>query len=63
MIDYIGGKNFDLWMYLNGDIDCEGVIYGLFGCVLLWFVGCFNVNWIGGVGYMIENFEYDFGSI
>lgn len=60
--DYTGGKNFDLRTHLNGDIDCEGVIYGPLGRVSSRFVGRFNANWIGGAGQMTENFEYDSGS-
>ena len=60
--DYATGRSFDLETHLNGDIDCEGVIYGPLGRVSSRFVGRFKAKWQNGSGHMTENFEYDSGS-
>lgn len=55
------GDAFDLRTHLNGDIVCEGVIYGPTGRVTSRFVGDFHAVWTGNTGVMKERFVYDSG--
>lgn len=56
-------QTFDLRRHLNGDIDCEGVIYGPMGRVTSRFTGDFNARWQGNIGVMRERFRYDSGAV
>ena len=61
--DYAGqGPEFDIRRHLNGDILCEGVIYGPTGRVVSRFVADFHAAWDGNVGHMTEEFRYDSGA-
>jgi hypothetical protein len=53
---------FDLRQHLNGDIKCDGVIYGPLGRVASRFTGDFVASWEGSKGVMHEHFEYDSGN-
>ncbi len=55
--------HFDLRRYLNGPIQCEGVIYGPMGRVSSRFVADFDARWDGNVGVMTESFRYDSGAV
>lgn len=57
-----GGPHFDLRSYLNGQIRCEGVIYGPMGRVVSRFTGEFDAKWDGNHGIMREHFVYDSGN-
>lgn len=57
------GLQFDLRRDLNGEITCEGVIYGPTGRVTSRFVGDFKAEWTGNRGVMKERFEYDTGDV
>ncbi|KUF10111.1 DUF3833 family protein [Pseudoponticoccus marisrubri] len=57
-----GGPRFDLRHHLNGDIVCEGVIYGPTGRVASRFVGNFRGEWQGNSGRLAEHFTYDSGA-
>lgn len=60
--DYTGkGTEFDIREQLDGDILCEGVIYGPFGRVNTRFVATMNATWDGDLGRMTEAFKYDTG--
>ncbi|MCI5111305.1 MAG: DUF3833 domain-containing protein [Marivita sp.] len=61
--DYVNapGDAFDLRTHLNGEIICEGVIYGPTGRVTSRFVGDFDAVWTGNTGVMKERFVYDSG--
>ncbi|MFC3614724.1 DUF3833 family protein [Lutimaribacter marinistellae] len=52
----------DLRRHLNGDIRCDGVIYGPLGRVTSRFEGLFNAKWEGQTGVMTEHFQYDTGT-
>ncbi|MRU15210.1 DUF3833 domain-containing protein [Roseovarius sp. A21] len=52
----------DLRLHLNGDIKCDGVIYGPLGRVVSRFTGDFVAAWDGNKGIMREHFEYDSGN-
>ncbi|NHQ74508.1 DUF3833 domain-containing protein [Roseovarius gahaiensis] len=52
----------DLREHLNGQIKCEGVIYGPLGRVASRFSGDFAAKWDGNRGVMHEHFEYDSGN-
>lgn len=54
---------FDIRQHLNGDIKCDGVIYGPMGRVASRFTGDFVASWDGANGIMREHFEYDSGNI
>ncbi|WP_435404816.1 DUF3833 family protein [Mesobacterium hydrothermale] len=56
------GEAFDLRRHLNGQILCEGMIYGPTGRVSSRFVGYFEASWDGNRGVMKERFEYDSGN-
>lgn len=62
-VDYKAGDQiFDLRTHLNGELICEGVIYGPLGRVTSTFVGHFDAEWEGNRGVMREHFRYDDGS-
>jgi hypothetical protein len=52
----------DLRQHLNGEIKCEGVIYGPLGQVASRFTGDFAASWDGNKGIMHEHFAYDSGN-
>ena len=56
------GEDFDIRKHLNGQIICEGVIYGPTGRVTSRFVGDFDCVWEGDRGKMNEVFRYCDGS-
>ncbi|MAC78008.1 MAG: hypothetical protein CML66_08070 [Rhodobacteraceae bacterium] len=61
--DYDGtGPRIDLPTHLNGEIICDGVIYGPLGRVVSRFTGDFRVDWTGETAVMREHFRYDDGS-
>ncbi|MEO0991065.1 MAG: DUF3833 domain-containing protein [Pseudomonadota bacterium] len=61
--DYEGtGPAFDLRAHLNGDIVCEGVIYGPMGRVTSRFTADFDCRWDGNTGVIDETFYYDNGT-
>ncbi len=53
---------FDVRTHLDGQIRCEGVIYGPLGRVSSRFTGEFEAGWTGNRGVMKERFLYDSGS-
>ncbi len=53
---------FDLQKHLNGDMICEGVIFGPLGRVTSSFVADVHVAWEGDRGVMDEVFRYNDGS-
>ncbi len=57
------GPSFDIRNRLNGDMVCEGVIYGPTGRVSSRFFADMTVTWTGNVGVMKEKFQYDSGAI
>lgn len=60
--DYAGtGPHFNLRDHLNGQLLCEGVIYGPTGRVTSRFVADFDAHWDGDKGTMKEHFRYDSG--
>lgn len=54
--------DFDIREHLNGQIACEGVIYGPTGRVSSRFVAEFFAEWDGNEGRMREHFRYDSGA-
>lgn len=61
--DYEDGfPSFDLRENLNGNMICEGVIFGPLGRVTSSFVADFDVSWDGDRGTMQERFRYNDGS-
>jgi len=54
---------FDILHRLNGDMICEGVIYGPTGRVASRFVADMAVEWRGNVAHMTETFRYDSGTV
>lgn len=54
---------FDVRKHLNGEILCEGIIYGPLGRVSSRFVADFDASWEGNKGVMKERFVYDDGSV
>lgn len=57
-----GYPTFDMRQHLNGEMLCEGVIFGPLGRVTSTFVAEFNVQWNGDKGTMKETFRYNDGS-
>ncbi|MEM9697178.1 MAG: DUF3833 family protein [Pseudomonadota bacterium] len=53
---------FSLKEHLNGDMVCEGVIYGPLGRVTSTFAADFKIAWEGDTGVMDEHFRYNDGS-
>lgn len=61
--DYSEGfPTFDLQQHLNGEMICEGVIFGPLGRVTSSFVADFTITWDGPVGVMKERFRYNDGT-
>ena len=54
---------FDIREHLNGEMLCEGVIYGPFGRVTSRFVAQMYAEWQGKIGQMTEDFCYENGNI
>ncbi len=54
--------SFELKEHLNGDMICEGVIYGPMGRVTSTFAADFQISWDGDKGVMDEVFRYNDGS-
>ena len=54
---------FDIREHLNGEMLCEGVIYGPFGRVTSRFVAQMHAEWQGNTGRMTEDFRYESGNI
>lgn len=52
---------FDIREHLNGEMVCEGVIYGPMGRVASRFSADFKATWEGNKGRMTESFRYDGG--
>ncbi len=57
-----GYPSFDLRRHLNGDMVCDGVIFGPLGRVTSTFVADFRITWNGDVAVMDEHFRYNDGS-
>lgn len=55
--------SFELKQHLNGDMICEGVIYGPMGRVTSTFAADFQISWDGDKGVMNEVFRYNDGSV
>ena len=53
---------FDMRTYLNGDMACDGVIFGPFGRVTSTFEADFNVTWNGQTGTIDQFFRYNDGT-
>lgn len=53
----------DIKGHLNGEMLCEGIIFGPFGRVTSSFVADFSIAWEGDVGTMAERFRYNDGSV
>ncbi len=53
---------FDMRTHLNGEMYCEGVIFGPLGRVTSTFDADFNVSWDGNTGTINETFRYNDGS-
>ncbi len=61
--DYEGTfPDFSIKEHLNGEMICEGVIFGPFGRMTSSFVAEFNITWEGDTGKMAEEFRYNDGS-
>lgn len=54
---------FDIRERLNGEMLCEGVIYGPFGRVTSRFVAQMYAEWQGNIGQITEDFCYESGNI
>lgn len=62
--DYSEGfPTFDLKQHLNGEMICEGVIFGPIGRVTSSFVADFDIRWDGDTAVMSEQFRYNDGGI
>lgn len=62
--DYEDGfPNFDLKTHLNGEMICDGAIYGPGGKVTSTFSADFTIRWDGDYGVMDETFRYSDGSV
>lgn len=59
----VKGNPLDIRKALNGDMVCEGVVYGPLGRVTSYFIGDFKAGWEGSKGFMTEHFEYDSGTV
>jgi hypothetical protein len=57
------GPHFDMRQHLNGQILCEGLIYGPTGRVTSRFVAHMNGSWDGNTGTLKERFHYDSGTV
>ena len=62
--DYSEGfPAFDMQHHLNGEMICEGVIFGPLGRVTSSFVADFDIRWEGETAVMTERFRYNDGSV
>ena len=62
--DYEDGMpELDIRKHLNGQMVCEGVIFGPLGRVTSTFFADFDIRWENGRGVMDEVFHYDDGSV
>ena len=62
--DFAGqGPEMDVRRYLDGPIQCEGVIYGPLGRVASRFVADMHGEWNGSTGTLREVFRYDSGRV
>lgn len=62
--DYSEGfPAFDMQQHLNGEMVCEGVIFGPLGRVTSSFVADFDIRWDGDTAVMAERFRYNDGSV
>jgi hypothetical protein len=52
----------DIKEHLNGEMLCEGVIFGPLGRVTSSFVADFSITWNGNRGTMAERFRYNDGT-
>lgn len=59
--DYAGVAAFDIRKVLDGDLSCQGVIYGPLSRVVSRFDADFRADWEGNRGVMTERFRYDSG--
>lgn len=50
---------FDIRKHLNGEMVCDGVIFGPMGRVTSTFTADFHINWDGETGTMKEHFVYN----
>ena len=57
------GNPIDIRKALQGDMICEGVVYGPLGRVTSRFVADLHAGWEGTNGFMTEKFKYDNGSV
>ncbi|WP_370399192.1 DUF3833 family protein [Sulfitobacter sp. JB4-11] len=57
-----GSPTFDLQTHLNGDMVCDGVIFGPLGRVTSTFVADFRITWDGDVAVMDELFRFNDGT-
>ncbi|KIN75211.1 Lipoprotein [Sulfitobacter noctilucae] len=57
-----GWPVFDIQQHLNGDMVCEGVIFGPLGRVTSTFIADFHITWEGNKAVMDEVFRYNDGS-
>ena len=53
------GTPIDIRSALQGDLICEGVVYGPLGRVTSRFVADLHAGWEGTQGFMTEHFKYD----
>lgn len=53
---------FDMREHLNGEMICEGVIFGPLGRVTSTFEADFDISWDGNICTMKEHFRYHDGS-
>jgi hypothetical protein len=53
---------FDMREHLNGQMTCDGVIFGPMGRVTSTFEADFDISWVGNTGIMKEVFRYQDGS-
>jgi hypothetical protein len=53
---------FELRKHLDGEMICEGVIFGPLGRVTSSFIAEFDIKWDGDTGVMKERFRYNDGT-
>lgn len=54
---------FDMRTHLNGEMTCDGVIFGPMGRVTSTFNADFDISWNGNICTMKESFHYNDGSV
>lgn len=57
------GPPMDLREHLNGEVICDGVIFGPLGRVTSRFTADFDARWTGNTGVMTERFLYESGDV